>query len=253
MSKIYVYARFYFGAYMEEENYLRILHLCDIEVGLQPADGATAELHQIQPFVEYIKEQLIAAEEMSIKAAKGESIEEEDDFQKQIAVLQMSMSGEAEERLETYSAEHAWDILTKFHKPFAKKLEANIASAFDFFNNIIIHYAVSNKAGQTSYPMVQVNEGLTSYTDNDKTRKGFEDAKSIYYQINLSSVKRKYKMKDITVSVSAHITFEDTLYTFASLDKVYRYGQLPSVEDVSEVIKAIKTEILEKIQAASQK
>lgn len=38
----------------DKQNYLRILHRCDVEVGLTPSDGANATIGQIAPFVNYI-------------------------------------------------------------------------------------------------------------------------------------------------------------------------------------------------------
>lgn len=38
----------------DKQNYLRILHLCDVEAGLMPSDGANATVKQIMPFVDYI-------------------------------------------------------------------------------------------------------------------------------------------------------------------------------------------------------
>lgn len=42
----------------DKENYLRILHQCDIAVGLTPSDGANATLEQIQPFTAYMEKQV---------------------------------------------------------------------------------------------------------------------------------------------------------------------------------------------------
>lgn len=39
---------------VDKQNYLRILHQCDVEVGLTPSDGANASVGQITPFVDYI-------------------------------------------------------------------------------------------------------------------------------------------------------------------------------------------------------
>ena len=39
----------------DKDNYLNILNLCDINVGLTPSDGANAQLEDIQPFVDYLK------------------------------------------------------------------------------------------------------------------------------------------------------------------------------------------------------
>lgn len=82
----------------DKENYLRILHQCDVQVGLQPADGANASLEQIQPFTDYLGAQLQHALELGIKAAKGESLEEPDDLDKKLALLQQEIEAEGDEQ-----------------------------------------------------------------------------------------------------------------------------------------------------------
>lgn len=68
----------------DKNRYLSILNKCDIEVGLTPFNGANAQIEQIMPFVDYMSECLERALSLRIKAAKGESIEEEDDWKKEI-------------------------------------------------------------------------------------------------------------------------------------------------------------------------
>ena len=82
----------------DKSNYLNILHQCDVEAGLTPSDGANATLNDILPFVNYLSSCLIRSLTLAIKAAKGESIEEEGDFDKKIAMLQRRYSDKAIEK-----------------------------------------------------------------------------------------------------------------------------------------------------------
>ena len=68
----------------DKDNYLTALNRCDVVVGPVPSDGAHAELSQITPFVEYLSKCLERALDISIKAAKGESIEDADDWRKNL-------------------------------------------------------------------------------------------------------------------------------------------------------------------------
>lgn len=68
----------------DKDKYLSALNRSDIAVGLTPSDGAYAELEQIQPFVEYMKGCLERALDIRIRAARGESIEEKDDWKKSL-------------------------------------------------------------------------------------------------------------------------------------------------------------------------
>lgn len=68
----------------DKDNYLTALNRCDVAVGPVPSDGAYAELSQITPFVEYLSKCLERALTISIKAAKGEDIEDTDDWRKNL-------------------------------------------------------------------------------------------------------------------------------------------------------------------------
>lgn len=70
----------------DKHNYLTALNRCDVAVGPVPSDGAHAELSQITPFVEYMSTCLERALNISIKAAKGESIEDADDWRKNLKI-----------------------------------------------------------------------------------------------------------------------------------------------------------------------
>lgn len=64
------------------------LNRCDIAIGKIPSEGTHASLEQIMPFVDYLSNCLERALIISIKAAKGQSIEEDDDFEKQLKIIE---------------------------------------------------------------------------------------------------------------------------------------------------------------------
>lgn len=71
----------------DKDHYLTALNRCDVQVGPTPSVGAHAEQVQLMPFIDYMTQCLEAALTICIKAAKGESIEEEDDFNKRVIIL----------------------------------------------------------------------------------------------------------------------------------------------------------------------
>ena len=77
------------------DEYINILNQCDVSSGLIPSDGVSATLEQIQPFVVYLEVQLQRALKMSIKAAKGENIEEDGDRDKKIELLKRKIDKDA--------------------------------------------------------------------------------------------------------------------------------------------------------------
>ena len=78
----------------DKQNYLHALHLADIG--------------QYEAFIRYIAQQVVSSLEMAIKAAKGESIEEPDDLDKEIALLARQL-----EHQETYKTPQ--QVLNVFH------------------------------------------------------------------------------------------------------------------------------------------
>jgi Fic family protein len=85
----------------DKNNYLTALNKCDIAIGPVPSDGAHAELSQIKPFVEYMSKCLINALEICIKGAKGESIEEADDWKKNLKTKYRNQINKPEVTVET--------------------------------------------------------------------------------------------------------------------------------------------------------
>lgn len=82
----------------DKKQYLAVLNKCDINVGLTPSIGAKAEVSQISPFIEYLQGCLINALNICIKAGNGQSIEEPDDFEKELTILDKQISQRTGER-----------------------------------------------------------------------------------------------------------------------------------------------------------
>ena len=78
----------------DKQNYLHALHLADTG--------------QYEAFIRYIAQQVVSSLEMAIKAAKGESIEEPDDLDKEIALLARQLQHQ-----ETYKTPQ--QVLNVFH------------------------------------------------------------------------------------------------------------------------------------------
>ncbi len=158
----------------DKENYLRILHQCDVQVGLQPADGANASLEQIKPFTEYLRTQLQHALELGIKAAKGESIEEPDDFDKKLALLQQEIEAEGDEK--EIKVELSKDIIKQMTNewiiPLFTSLE-NISIKFEsFYFGINSHVLlnIDNKVIESSVASM-MNDIETSVANKESTHK----------------------------------------------------------------------------------
>lgn len=238
----------------DKQNYLRILHQCDVEVGLTPSDGANASLDKIRPFVDYLKNCTERALQIGIRAAKGESIEEEDDFEKELAVLQRQMK---KEEVKTYSPEFSvamvLDVLEKVYKPFVKRLEEAIAPSEVFFMSVSKYKYISKELDTVAEGMVETASVTESFFHDPKIQDILENARSLVFRLYMSEPKREYKMNPVLIRIDGRIFLEQTYYTFArNPDKRYPYGSYPSPEDISMMIKGIKTDILTAIKSAAK-
>ena len=120
----------------DKENYLRILHQCDILTGDHPSDGATANIEQISSFVDYFenlaKQSLITA----IKAAKGESIDEPDDVDKKLALLKQNIGQNRNEQVNlTYSEETVKQAIKNIVEPLLAAWETKLKDFDSLFYN----------------------------------------------------------------------------------------------------------------------
>lgn len=234
----------------DKSNYLTALNQCDVIVGPVPSDGAHAELSQIQPFVEYMKGCLERALTTCIKAAKGESIEEEDDFQKQLAILKHTAKKEIDENEKQDTPQNKVDVFNLFHRPFAQKLLNTLKPATEFFNTFRVFYLMTVNRDSNSGPFFFLDEKKELSLDNlsDKEIDILTKAQSIMFHLAFQGVKAEFNMKDIAIYKQPSVLFDYSHYTFDG--KNYKYGTFPSEDEVKNSIDSIKKEILQDIQHA---
>ncbi len=228
----------------DKDNYLTSLHKCDIYIGLNPSDGANATIEQIEPFLGYTIDLVEHALKISIRAAKGESIEEDDDFAKQIALLEQEAK-----KVKTktqFSTNEVWNVLELFYFPLQKKIVDSLKPATSFFS----HYALSNLISK-SYMMSDTIHINNIYRDTNNTQINdfVSNAKTFFFKYEMKSPKLEYKIEDLEISIMFDIKFEDYYYTVSNLkNKQFDYGSYPSDEEVDGIIRKYKEEVLEKIE-----
>jgi Fic family protein len=133
----------------DKDNYLRVLHQCDIDTGLTPSDGANATIEQIRPLVEYLEVQEIRALELAIKAGRGESVDEQGDLDKKLAILKNELGESPKETVQiTYSQTAIENALEKGFFPLLLAWE-NKLKCFDplFIDRnvtLVFHYNYSS-------------------------------------------------------------------------------------------------------------
>lgn len=237
----------------DKDSYLTALNRCDIAVGPIPSAGAHAELSQIQPFTEYMEHCLERALTTCIKAAKGESIEEEDDFEKQLAILKRMAKKEGKEDENYDTPQNKVNVFNMFHRPFAERLIKSLKPAIDFFYSLELYYYMSKDRDDINagycFPLSE-NEELSLLNMSEEDLCILCDAQSIVFYVFLGGVKEEYNMKDISIDLRYSILFDKSYYTFNG--KTYKYGVFPSSEETKTLIDSIKKDVLQRIQNAIQ-
>lgn len=232
---------------IDKDNYLRILHLCDINVGLTPSEGAMASLEQINPFVDYMKEQLVWSLEISIKAAR-EGIDEEDDFAKELSLLQRKMQQKEEEKKNKilFSTEQVWNILEFFYFPFTERISKELKPAAKMFSQVSSSNRIS-KNGQKKGAL------HLNYVKRENAREQEIDfvsnAKAMLFHYELlyfNFVEPKH------IEIDFKVIFENDYYVVDGFDnKKFNYGDYPNGEDIEMVVSNYKSDVLNKIKLFS--
>ena len=230
----------------DKDRYLTALNRCDVQVGSTPSVGAHAESAQLVPFIEYMTQCLEAALTVCIKAAKGESIEEEDDFQKQIKLLQQLAGKKGDNSLRSETVENKIDLYNKLLLPYSQKMKEGILPAFGFFEDVACWCSIGNiesrmDCKQQGQPLI-----FESLTKEDKEM--WKQAKSISFSISLSKLKPDYAMQNVSTYLSVIIQFFAQDYMFHT--KRYAYGTYPSVDDMNQALDGYKQTMVGIIEKA---
>lgn len=119
----------------DRNGYLGALAQCDVNVGLIPSVGAHAALEQITPLADYLEKCLERALIISIKAAKGENIEEDNDLQKRLSILARNAQAQRG-NIKRKSNQYINEILTNFLYPFQEELNTILVMFNPFYSKI---------------------------------------------------------------------------------------------------------------------
>ena len=232
----------------DKQNYLHALHLADTG--------------QYEAFIRYIAEQVVSSLEMAIKAAKGESIEEPDDLDKEIALLARQLQHqEAYKTPQQVLNVFQWAqqkliapceaVLQKFDKLFQEKKrvrkvnnneveEENRNSLFE-----VLTAPIPKIIKQLNNPIEKENiYGIDPYTT---------DIYNLTHQYYLYG--SAYARDSSVVNCSIDILFKNDSYTIAIevmnnylLKKSYPYSTFPDDESINVLPQQLGKKLLAKIK-----
>lgn len=230
----------------EKQSYFRVLHIADTG--------------DYEAFIIYVAEQLIWSLQIAIKAAKGESIEEEKDVEKEIVLFKKSLSRKKESnKIKTHDAVK-W-ILYHSATPLFIQLKETMIRFNDLFHETVIRFIFSD-SDDITYNIKSRSGGYKLAIDNQfpdsfiEWLSKVEQKNIIRFGIEFSWDGYKLSTPAFSVGVYVLFTFDKFSYhlsrqtTFDEpnhyLEK--NYEQQLSKEEIAFTVKQVANDIIEEIK-----
>jgi hypothetical protein len=233
----------------DKENYLNALSTCDGFVGTSPSDGAHADITKITPFVRYIEDCMEQALITCIKAAKGQSIEEDDDFMKELKVLERQKKQDiaAELRHRFLHEEEVWNIMEFVFSPIIQEFDKSIDTANAVFKFKHVETVSLLSQAQDGEAGVGIN-GARRETATPELLEAVKSAKSLWYHCQMVGVQHP-KETNIVIEKSFYITFfDDHYFVDGILNKNFAYGSYPTEKEKGQIVSQFKQDILSELK-----
>ena len=233
----------------DKENYLNALSTCDGFVGTSPSEGAHADISKITPFVAYIEKCMERALTTCIKAAKGQSIEEDDDFMKELKVLERQKKQDvaAEQSKAKFSADEVWNVLEFVFFPIVREFNKSIDQTADIFK-----FCQTQSFCQISKTKDWIGGlGLGKVfrnTNNPQIIDFVNHAKSMWFYCELMNP-RHPRAVNFEIKKQFYISFfDDHYFVDGILNRNFPYGTYPTEDEKSEIISQFKQSILTELK-----
>ncbi len=117
----------------------------------------SADAGDLNAFIAYVAQQLIWSLELSIKAAKGESIEEPDDIEKEIAIWKKTAASNIAEP-QHRNDNLIYEIYTNGIKELFELFEDKHMQFFDMFHEVTLQTSKNNSGGNTG--IIWLNDAI---------------------------------------------------------------------------------------------
>ncbi|WP_314287520.1 Fic family protein [Capnocytophaga sputigena] len=232
----------------DKQNYLHALHLADTG--------------QYEAFIRYIAAQVVSSLEMAIKAAKGESIEEPDDLDKEIALVARQLQHQ-----ETYKTPQ--QVLNVFHWA-QQKLLAPCEAVLQKFDKLfqekkrvrkVNHKEVEEENRDSLFevltaPIPKIVKQLNNPIKKENVY-GIDPYTTDIYNITLQYYLygSAYARDSSVVNCIFYISFEKNSYTIEIevmndylFKKSYPYGTFPDNESISVLPQQLGKKLLAKVK-----
>ena len=233
----------------DKDAYLDALGDCDAVTGLAPSDGSHAELQQIRPFVAYIEQCMQRALSTNIKAARGESIEEDDDFMKELKILELQKKQQLAENdsRKHFSAEEVWNILEFVYFPLIKGFVTAIQTAHSIFRFTQMRYGNGISKTREHIHCLSVNDVMRD-TTNPQILDFVNHAGSMWFDCELLNPQHP-QFVSLKITKRFYISFfEDHYFVDGMKNKNFQYGKYPSEKEKALITSRFKEELLKELK-----
>jgi len=212
----------------DKEKYLMALHQADINVGATPSLGAHAELEQITDFVQYMAACLERALTTCIKAAKGESIEEEEDWSKRLKLLAQEM--------ENKPARTTKLTTQAIRESFIHVAESTLSTLLAYKSLFFSIEATTFYGG--NFRLNAPFNNFKQYAESKSTT--FQRAVKIDINIQIAEILAKYIFKPYILCTFHEFSYEIKAYNSKETQSIKKnYGVALSEEEVNYIVNFI--------------
>lgn len=234
---------------VDKENYLNALSQCDTQVGPVPSEGAHARIEQIRPFVAYVEQCMERALTTCIKAAKGQSIEEDDDFIKEARIAQrMKKQQDAEAAAAKKKCpEEVWNVLEFVFMP----LSEYFCKAIDGLNEVFrfAHLEKNNHLSKTAEAKggLPVNQVMRR-TNDSQLAEFVNEAQSMWFTCTMMSPQDP-RRPDFKMEKAFYVRFfEDHYVVDGILNRNFPYGTYPTENEKQQIVSQFKKDLLKELK-----
>ncbi len=214
----------------DKENYYAVLRLADAD--------------QLEPFIEYITENLIRSLEIMIRGAKGENIEEPDDLDKELALLEGKLN-----KFGKKLTKRNIGTLLQIYDNSIEPLIQNLLKLYSKFNRFYIDTELFIGIGRNKKaPRPQMKNALTVAENLEKLRhlisvSDLENNPLIMISYKYKGINR-HGLKEKNYSSNLNIEFNELNYKIFEFSNskansviTKRYSEQINSEEINKIVK----------------
>lgn len=214
-----------------------------------------ADAGQLADFINYIGKNLLHSLELQLKGARGESMEEDDDLDKRIALLKKGLN---KPDVLPINDQVVYDLVSDVIFPLLKTTEKNCFKLNDLFQSHQSQAFLFNKEKSDKIALNIQDWNLAEKSWKDGRHFTYKATEIFKIEYSYQWTAFKKSLEPFNISGSIEIEFLPYSYKISVFGKApflltKPYGQRPTKEELTEVSQLIVKHAIEKIEQTSKK